>query len=75
MIITYFDIKKTKHLVEEFYHVCYLKEIVPFSMFIIPLGFTGITSIFGKGQTITYNKKVTNLKGLILSGLFLNLIS
>ena len=70
MIITYFDIKKTKHLVEEFYHVCYLKEIVPFSMFIIPLGFTGITSIFGKGQTITYNKKATNLKGLILSGLF-----
>ena len=72
MKLTYFDIHKTSHLIEEFYHISYSKERLPFKTIMIPLGFTGFTYVYGKGQKTCINNNTTNLKGLILNSQFYN---
>jgi hypothetical protein len=49
MNLTYFDVKETSHLVEEFYHISYTKEETPLKTTMIPYGVSGLTYIFGKG--------------------------
>lgn len=70
MNLTYFDVKKTSHLVEEFYHISYSKEITPLKTTMIPYGVSGITYIFGKGQKTLNNNIETKLEKLVINGQF-----
>ncbi len=70
MKLTYFDINKTSHLVEEFYHIRYPKEIIPFNTLMIPYGVTGLTYVYTKGQKTSLNTDEIELKNLILNGQF-----
>ena len=70
MKLKYYDILKTSHLVEEFYHISYSKDSLPLKTIMIPLGFTGFTYVYNSGQKTTINNKTTNLKGLVLNGQF-----
>ncbi len=70
MKLTYFNVKKVNHLVEEFYHISYSKDCIPFKTVMIPLGFTGFTYVYGDRQKTIINKKTTLLKKLILNGQF-----
>ena len=68
MKLTYFNINKTSHLIEEFYHISYSEKVIPLNAVIIPLGFTGLAYVFSKGQNISSNNNVTEIKGLIING-------
>ncbi len=70
MKLTYFDINKTSHLIEEFYHISYSKKSIPFKTTMIPLGFIGFTYVYGDGQKTVSNKKTNVLKDLVLNGQF-----
>lgn len=45
MNLTYFDVKETSHLVEEFYHISYTKEETPLKTTMIPYGVSGFNII------------------------------
>ncbi|QOD61057.1 AraC family transcriptional regulator [Polaribacter haliotis] len=70
MKLTYFNVDKTSHLVEDFYHIVYSKKIVPLNATIIPLGNTGIAYIYSNGQKISLNNNETVIKNLIINGQF-----
>mgnify|MGYP000126729822 CR=1 FL=1 len=68
MKLTYFNINKTSHLIEEFYHISYSEKVIPLNYVIIPLGFTGLAYVFSKGQNISLNNNETIIKDLIING-------
>ena len=70
MKLTYYNIDKSSHLVENFYHISYPKEILPFNTIMIPLGYTGFTFVYNNGQNAFVDGIKNNLKGLILNGQF-----
>ena len=72
MNLTYFDVKETSHLVEEFYHISYTKEETPLKTTMIPYGVSGLTYIFGKGQKTLNNNVETKLENLVINGQFTN---
>jgi len=72
MNLTYFDVKETSHLVEEFYHISYTKEETPLKTTIIPYRVSGLTYIFGKGQKTLNNNVETKLENLVINGQFTN---
>ena len=57
MEFNYFDIKKTSHLINEFYHLSYPDEVVPLESIILPLTFSGIAYIYTDGQKVIIDKE------------------
>lgn len=70
MNLKYYDIKKTNHLVEEFYHISYSEQILPFKTVMIPFGVTGFTFVYTNGQKSIKENKETVLKNLMVNGQF-----
>ena len=70
MDLTYFDIKKTSHLIQEFYHISYSDTLIPFKTLMIPYGVSGCTFIYSNGQKTSIDHKETVLKNLVLNGQF-----
>lgn len=70
MKLTYFNIDKSSHLVENFYHISYSKEKLPFNTKKIPLGYTGFTFVYNDGQDAFIDGLKKNIKGLVLNGQF-----
>ena len=70
MEFNYFDIKKTSHLINEFYHLSYPDEVVPLESIILPLTFSGIAYIYTDGQKVIIDKDEIVIKNLIIYGQF-----
>ncbi|TXD48322.1 helix-turn-helix domain-containing protein [Polaribacter sp. IC073] len=72
MKLTYYNIHKTPHLVEEFYHITYSENIIPLQAIIPPLGFNSLVYIFSNGQKILLTDNDVVIKNLVLNGQFYN---
>ncbi|APG64371.1 transcriptional regulator [Tenacibaculum todarodis] len=70
MNLTYYDIEKTGHLVDEFYHISYSENALPFNIVMMPFGFSGFTFIYNNGQKAKIGKKENELKKLVINGQF-----
>lgn len=70
MKLTYFDVTKTSHLIEEFFLIDYQKKDVPLEAIIPPLNFSGLAYFYSKGQRISLAKEVTDLHKLSVYGQF-----
>lgn len=70
MNLTYYEIKNTTHLVEEFYSVKYSDKDVPFKNTIIPMAFSGIVFTYSGDQYTIFENKKNNLADLAIFGQF-----
>ncbi|EAR12825.1 transcriptional regulator [Polaribacter irgensii 23-P] len=70
MKLTYFEIQKTAHLIEEFYHISYSNKTIPYNTTIIPYGVSSLTFVYCDGQRVSTENNETELKNLVLAGQF-----
>lgn len=70
MKLTYFDVTKTSHLIEEFFLIDYQKKDVQLEAIIPPLNFSGLAYFYNKGQKITLVNDVIDLHKLTVYGQF-----
>ena len=66
MEYTFFNKKDSRGLLNNLFSINI--QTIPFQSIIIPTGFPAIAYIYGDKQTIIYNNKTTNIKGLTLLG-------
>ncbi|MFC0605040.1 helix-turn-helix domain-containing protein [Winogradskyella pulchriflava] len=70
MTLEYYDVDDVGSLVEEFFHLSFYEDDIPFESTILPICSTTIIFIYNNSHRFTYKKKKTELNGLIVSGQF-----
>ncbi|PQJ73343.1 helix-turn-helix domain-containing protein [Polaribacter butkevichii] len=70
MNFKFLDKKDSRGIVNNLFSISFTKEDLPFKTIIIPIGLPSLVYIFSKNQTVLFNKKITPLQGLTVSGQF-----
>lgn len=70
MKFDYLDERDSRKIINNMFILSFDKSDLPFNTIIVPTGFPSMAYVFGKKQTVTHNKKVTEFNGLIITGQF-----
>ena len=70
MQLTYFNIQKVPHLLDQFYTIEVTGNVFPFEKIIVPMGFCGCSFAYEDGQKKNAKKEALSEKNLLFVGQF-----
>ncbi|WP_033961545.1 helix-turn-helix domain-containing protein [Psychroserpens jangbogonensis] len=68
MNLDYFDTSKVSHLIEEYFHLSFQEEDIPFKSKVLPIGLTHLFYVGNGTQKVIVDGKEMLLEGLMVAG-------